>query len=268
MHIREYILERSVPTSTISKNLPEEQYFTIWQQYKNAMERRRPGSVLSLDRFVNHLLNNSYIFQYNDSYILGQFYRGLFVPSHFAPKNIREGYEALKELKQYDNVAFAVTKDLEPMLKKLGYRSLPLSITRQFRGDDVEKSLLVSSLFGSLKNILKQEEEEEPSPYKDFNLPSRFHDNTLYVRVSKPIFREILNIDYYERKNKQNLIKSKLELLFKKRINFDLWDVSITPLNYHKHRDYILQITIEDPRAFKYFYNAPAYTTSFEIIEN
>lgn len=121
---------------------------------KSAMSRRREGSGLSLDSFVNHF---TYSFEVdgiafgNDSigYILG--YNKLvdsqlvFFPSHFAPKTIKGGYKLIKLLKEQSNVVFAVTEDLTDMLIKSGYYSLSkFKIPMFFRGELVIKHLFVN----------------------------------------------------------------------------------------------------------------------------
>lgn len=127
---------------------------TVYEWYKSAMSRRREGSELSLDSFVNHF---TYSFEVdgiafgNDSigYILG--YNKLvdnqlvFFPSHFAPKTIKGGYKLIKLLKEQSNVVFAVTEDLTDMLIKSGYYSLSkFKIPMFFRGELVIKHLFVN----------------------------------------------------------------------------------------------------------------------------
>ena len=124
-----------------------EYWIKVWENYKNAMGRRRAGSELPLDRFLNYIaIKEVYYFQFNDSYVFGQLTDNIiFTPTHFAPEGLRDGLEMIKEMKKYDNVAFAVTEDLKKMLQKLGYSTLPfLTKTLEFRGQDVKKYILFS----------------------------------------------------------------------------------------------------------------------------
>lgn len=114
----------------------------VYSQYDNAMKRRREDSSLSFERFLSYILFHAYFFQYKDSFIFGQFTNGYFKVSHFAPKNIREGYEMLKEISEYDNIIFAVTEDLADMLQKIGlYGNSNATIPMFFRDELVMKHI-------------------------------------------------------------------------------------------------------------------------------
>ena len=118
---------------------------TIYSQYKNAMGRRRPESVLEDYKFFNYILNHALCFNYGDSYIFGQYNNGYFKVSHFAPSTMREGYEMLKELSTFDNVIFTVTDDLSPMLQKIGlYGNHKAVISMFFRNELVQKQIYTS----------------------------------------------------------------------------------------------------------------------------
>lgn len=136
-----------ISTGRFVYNPNTEYWIKVWENYKNAIGRRRAGSELPLDRFLNYIvIKEVYYFQFNDSYIFGQLTDNIiFTPTHFAPEGLRDGLEMIKEMKKYDNVAFAVTEDLKKMLKKLGYSTLPfLTKTLEFRGQDVKKYILFS----------------------------------------------------------------------------------------------------------------------------
>lgn len=139
--------EKTLDTGRFVYNPNTEYWIKVWENYKNAMGRRRAGSELPLDRFLNYIASKEvYYFQFNDSYVFGQLTGNIiFTPTHFAPEGLRDGLEMIKEMKKYDNVAFAVTEDLKKMLQKLGYSTLPfLTKTLEFRGQDVKKYILFS----------------------------------------------------------------------------------------------------------------------------
>lgn len=133
----------------------------IWEQYCRSMEKRRPGTYLKSDKFKSYLEDTYvYYYKYRNSYVIGQYQGKLFIPTHFAPAGLREGIESIKKMKEYDNVAFVVTPDLSDMLKKLNYKVLPISVMREFRGVEVEKSIVVSNIFYSsvlqIQNIFQK----------------------------------------------------------------------------------------------------------------
>lgn len=147
----------------------------IYRQYKNAMGRRRPGSVLEDYRFYYYITERAMCFNYGNSYIFGNFSNGYFKVSHFAPASMREGYEMLKEISKYDNVIFTVTSDLAPMLKKIGfYGNDNAKIMMFFRNELVNKQIyttdrelldyyvqhIISNKHKELYNMLKGNDEE------------------------------------------------------------------------------------------------------------
>jgi hypothetical protein len=165
--------------------------YSMWLNYKNAMERNRPNSSLSLDRFANYLNSGRVLlFENNGSFIIGNYANGFFKPSHFAPKNIREGVEIIKELIKYDNIIFAVTDDLKGMLDKLGaYSNEKLVIPMIFREMLVTKHVVLTNpyIMAQILNGLKNNEYksisdfenityDELNEYEDYAEPKRKND--------------------------------------------------------------------------------------------
>lgn len=101
-----------------------EESYTAYEQYCNAMGRRRDyfldeNSFVSLFHYEKEYGG---VFKFKDSYVHGFLNEDMFCVSHFAPASMREGIAMIKELKKYDNIVFAVTEDLGGMLEKLEYR--------------------------------------------------------------------------------------------------------------------------------------------------
>lgn len=145
--------------------------YNMWNNYKNAMERNRPNSALSLERFANYLNSgNVFLFEHNGSFVIGNYANGFFKPSHFAPKNIREGVGIIKELIKYDNIIFAVTDDLKEMLDKLGaYSNEKLVIPMIFREMLVTKHVVLTNPFimAQVLNGLKNNEYKSISDFEN-----------------------------------------------------------------------------------------------------
>jgi hypothetical protein len=152
--------------------------YKIWFNYKKAMERNRVGAYLDFESFMNYLLNynNIYMYKHNNSYIIGSYRNGMFKPSHFSPENIREGNDMIKSIIRYDNIIFAVTKDLKKMLVKLGaFTDDKLIIPMIFRDMLVEKHIIFTSPDIMAKVLYKLNNEKdigiedfEEMTYSDF----------------------------------------------------------------------------------------------------
>ncbi len=151
---KSFLLEADYNPIKINRFSKDDRIYDIWSQYANAMAKRRPDSVLSIERFEYYIKNYAGMFKYKDSYIFGQKINDFFIPSHFAPNSMREGIEMLKDLKRYDNIIFVVTEDLAIMLKKLGYKQLPHTVKKNFNDTIVDKKILISS-FKHIQRLAK-----------------------------------------------------------------------------------------------------------------
>lgn len=140
------------------ENIPvtqaQDELYDIWENYVNAMNKRREGSALGLSRFINYIINYALCYKYKNTYIFGVIEKNNFVPTHFSNNGLKEGINAIKSLLNYDNVVFAVTEDLAKMLKRLGYIAMPFKIKREFRGIEIEKMVLSSNWVGSIISYL------------------------------------------------------------------------------------------------------------------
>jgi hypothetical protein len=151
---KSFLLEADYNPIKISRFSKSDRIYDIWNQYANAMAKRRPDSVLPIERFEYYIMNYAGMFKYKDSYIFGRKINDFFIPSHFAPKSMKEGVEMLKDLKKYDNIIFVVTEDLASMLKKLGYKQLPHTVKKNFNNVLTDKKILISS-FKHIQRLVK-----------------------------------------------------------------------------------------------------------------
>jgi hypothetical protein len=119
----------------------------IHSNYVKAMDRNKPDSSLTIGRFAYYLIQpDVYLYQYSNSYIIGQYVNGFFKVSHFAPQNIFDGIKAIKEIITYDNIIFAVTEKLQVMLKRLGaFTHHKLNFPMIFRDMLVDKHIVVTN---------------------------------------------------------------------------------------------------------------------------
>jgi len=147
----------------------------IYECYAKAMMRRN-REPLGRDSFEAHFFEGgSYDtpYMYGDQekgYLLGYVRYGVFIPSHFAPRSIRKGYEMMKELgASFETpVVMSVTDDLAETLKKMPeWNIVDTSFLTRFRGKETEKMIAYNShpntkqlMFGLLYDYLQEQEEE------------------------------------------------------------------------------------------------------------
>lgn len=120
----------------------------IYQWYKKAIERR-DREPLEEYRFSDHFFGKerrqrNYMFgDYQRGYLLGEYRDGVFIPTHFAPRSLRKGYELIKELGSGQLPAvMLITEDIAKTLQKMpAWKIEDLEIPRSFRGEDVKKKI-------------------------------------------------------------------------------------------------------------------------------
>ncbi len=114
----------------------------MYDQYRNAMHRHRTytwsGFPAKFERGWDGIL-------YKRSALLGSDTNGYFHVSHFAPKNLREGYELIKQVAgSTQPTVFTVTDDLAKQLEKAGFKQLA-EIPQIFNGEVVNKKVMINA---------------------------------------------------------------------------------------------------------------------------
>lgn len=159
------------------EDLKTNNIYIIWNNYKNAMNRRREGNALNLCSFYDYIMYNANVFNYKNSYILGNFSNGFYKPSHFAPTSIREGMEMIEELCKYNNIIFTVTPDLTNMLKKMGaYTDTSFSFPMIFR-DELTIKNIVTTNYKVLEVILNKMKKNEIEELYNLNFEDVINSN-------------------------------------------------------------------------------------------
>lgn len=129
--------------------LPEE----IYSWYRNAIERR-DREALDERRFIYHFFeggsfDETYSFgDLEKGFLLGYIKQSVFIPTHFAPKTLRGGYELIKELGEGHRTpaVMSVTPDLTDTISKIPtWHVVDLSFLSQFRGEALEKEFVYNS---------------------------------------------------------------------------------------------------------------------------
>ena len=120
----------------------------IYSWYSRAMERR-DREPLEPDRFFNHFFggeSTDEVYRYgnhDNGFLLGVGKEGVFIPTHFAPRTLRGGYNLLKELGKGDGpVALFLTEDLADTLAKMPeWKIEDYKFNANFRGEPIKKML-------------------------------------------------------------------------------------------------------------------------------
>lgn len=129
----------------------------VWRQYKNSMARRRPESVLfhnAFGRYARRAWALVLVSEGRQSFLLGNWERGMFVASHFCPATQRHGLRLLQAVKAWDRQAvLAVTEDLAPMMEKLGFLRVGECFA-SFRGQLVKKVVYTNGPVWKVEELL------------------------------------------------------------------------------------------------------------------
>ncbi len=125
----------------------------IYDWYAAAISRR-DREPLEYDRFVAHFFEGGStepLQAYGDmerGFLLGQQKYGVFIPTHFAPKTLRGGYDLMDTLGKSKKTpaVLAVTEDLSEMIERMpDWTKLDLGFLASFRDDSVEKDIVYNA---------------------------------------------------------------------------------------------------------------------------
>ncbi len=142
--------EQLLSTEILKNSLKSEDFETIYQWYADAISRR-DREPISKESFIHHFFEGG---AWESTYAKGDMEKGfifgyykfdIFIPTHFAPKSIRTGYELFKEMADDSEVAVAttVTDDLaETLLKMKGWNKLNVPLFAYFNSE-LQKKVLV-----------------------------------------------------------------------------------------------------------------------------
>jgi TP901 family phage tail tape measure protein len=134
-----------LPKQNLPADISDEEMHKLFAQYATAMYNPKAGKTpIGINLFANKAFHSSYV-EKEGNYVFGQHDNNVFLPTHFAPKSKMGGLSIMKDLKKYDNVVMAITKDLSPLLQKAGFAALKENVPVSFRGGEAMKDILVSN---------------------------------------------------------------------------------------------------------------------------
>ncbi len=144
--------EQLILTTDLAAQNPESME-EIYGWYAKAMARRG-REPLGAGSFLGHFFENissdpTYAFGDEErGFLLGYTKYGVFIPTHFAPKTLRGGYELIQNLGESEltPAVMAITEDLvKTIIKMPSWRELDLEFLAGFRNELVKKTIVYNS---------------------------------------------------------------------------------------------------------------------------
>lgn len=144
---QENIPEGLLPTEKFLEMYGKEAADEIYEWYENAMSRR-DREPLEHERFAGHFFEGwshdpTYMYGgMKQGYLLGYIEKGAFIPTHFAPKSLRKGYELIQELGKSKDIPaiMMITDDLVNTITKFPeWTSIDKKILASFSGEECYK---------------------------------------------------------------------------------------------------------------------------------
>jgi hypothetical protein len=144
---QENIPEGLLSTGEFLKMYGQEAADEIYEWYADAISRR-DREPLEDDRFRFHFFergSHDPTYMYGDmkqGYLLGFVEKGAFIPTHFAPKSLRKGYELVQELGKSKDIpsVMMITADLVKTITKFPeWTSIDQKVLTSFSGEECYK---------------------------------------------------------------------------------------------------------------------------------
>ncbi len=151
-HLERSIYPGLINTIEFAKNNPES-LDDIYDWYSKAISRRN-REPLSEDNFRYHFFeggsfDSTFMFgDLEDGYVMGFIKYDVFIPTHFAPKSIRSGYNMIKEIGEGKDFpcVMSITEDLVDTVSKLpDWKVLDMGMLGNFRNEIVGKKIVYNN---------------------------------------------------------------------------------------------------------------------------
>jgi hypothetical protein len=131
---------------SIKPNITEDQLKDIYENYLNLMDRKREGKGVDYKTFTNRVVKNLQVFNYNDTYIFGEWdsNNNVFKARFISAPGIRQLYLGIDLLSSNVDVVASTPEDIGNMLLKKGFVKLNVDKFYDFKGEDMVKNLYFS----------------------------------------------------------------------------------------------------------------------------
>lgn len=173
---QEQILPGLIDADKFFRDNGEEKAEEIFGWYEKAITRRG-REALGSSSFMYHFFTGgstekNYMYgDDHDGYVLGIVRHGVFVPSHFAPRTMRGGYNLIKDLGESQDipVVLAITDDLVKTIEKMpSWHNLGIDFPARFRGEVHNKQIVYNS-HPDVQNLLPLLAEDYLNEAKNLN---------------------------------------------------------------------------------------------------
>lgn len=139
----------------LEKVFGETEAYKVWKNYYNAMTSKEGKKAVNFMSWLHYVCDGKkgqriLAFSVDGSYLFGYWINGYFLACYFAPIGFSGMAKVIKGICQYNNIIFAVTQDLSPMLERLGVPKAETTHNAPWRGKTVEKDV-----FGTSKEAIE-----------------------------------------------------------------------------------------------------------------
>lgn len=136
---------------SIKREFGNTEAYKVWLNYYNAMMSRPGKKALKFPMWLQFVClgkrgQKIMGYEVDGSYLFGFWIRNNFIACYFAPVGYAGMAKLLKGICQYDNIIFAVTQDLSPMLERLGIPKSDETCELPWRKKMVTKDVFGTSL--------------------------------------------------------------------------------------------------------------------------
>jgi len=134
----------------LEKVFGETKAYNVWKNYYTAMTSKSGKKAVNFMSWLHYVCDGKkgqriLAFSVDGSYLFGYWIQGYFLACYFAPIGFSGMAKVIRGICQYNNVIFAVTQDLSPMLTRLGVPKAETTHDAPWRDKIVEKDVFGTS---------------------------------------------------------------------------------------------------------------------------
>jgi hypothetical protein len=134
----------------LEKVFGETEAYKVWKNYYTAMMSKPDKKAVNFMSWLHYVCDGKkgqriLAFSVDGSYLFGYWINGYFLACYFARIGFSGMAKVIKGICQYNNIIFAVTQDMSPMLTRLGVPKAEKTHDAPWRGKTVTKDVFGTS---------------------------------------------------------------------------------------------------------------------------
>lgn len=134
----------------VEKIFGETKAYKVWKNYYDAMMSKKGKKAVKFTEWLRFVCEGKhgqkiYAFSVDGSYLFGLWIDNFFLCAYFAPIGFSGMAKVIRGICQFNNVIFAVTQDMSPMLTRLGVPKADKTHDAPWRGKVVTKDVFGTS---------------------------------------------------------------------------------------------------------------------------